>query len=310
MIRPLFLVLALLPALGIARAEATPAAPPGLRAAEASGGAFASIAEVAERLAADDPALVLLHVGHGRRGYERGHVPGAFFVEHDEAMVDRPGRTNGLVGSEAAAELFGRLGLRPGDDVVLVGDAGGVFPAPLRLALRRAGVRARLLDGHTRGWVAAGHPLSTDPPPVRTPTSWPVGVVRPVEATREEAAEAAALGRLVDSRSGRLFRGERSGHGTQRGGHIPGARNLPWQDFLLSVSDPRLKPGPDRERMAREAGLDPAAGGPLIVYDAIGTHAALAQAVLESLGFSPVRVLTGGYAGWAEAGLPVHGPSD
>ena len=268
-----------------------------------AGEAFATIEEVAERLG--EPGLVLVHVGHGPMGYGRGHVPGALFVPHDLAMTELPGRTNGLADDEAVVDLARRLGIDASSDVVLTGDANGVFPAPLRLLLTRLGVRARLLDGQVRGWEEAGHPLSTQPPPAPARSAFeppPATDRAAVRATLEEAQAPGVV--LVDVRPAREFAGEKPGHSVERAGHIPGAVSLPWSECFTGNRPPLLVDADTLLARLAEAGVEP--GDEVIVYDGIGTHAALGQAILTQLGFGGVRVLDGGFAGWDAAGLPVE----
>lgn len=76
-----------------------------------------------------------------------------------------------------------------------------------------------------------------------------------------------------------------------RGGHIPGAVHLPRGYFELQV-DEKL---PDKD-------------APLILYCAGGNRSALAAVDLEDLGYTDVRHMSRGYAGWKDAGLPVQVP--
>ena len=272
-----------------------------LAGAASAGAAFVSVAELADRL--DDPALVLLHVGHGPLGYERGHVPGARYVPHDLAMTEEPGRTNGLADDEAVLGLARSLGIDADSEVVLCGDANGVFPAPLWLLLTRLGVEARMLDGHLRGWEDAGLAVTTAVPAEATPSTYePPAELLVVEATPEEAQAPGV--KLVDVRPAREFAGEKPGHSVTRAGHAPGAVSLPWIDCFLGNRPPLLADlDVLRDRLAAAGVMT---GDDVIVYDGIGTHAALGHAILTELGFERVRVLRGGFAGWDAAGLPVE----
>ena len=189
--------------------------------------------------------------------------------------------------------------------MVLYGDANGVFPAPLRLLLDRLGVQARMLDGHLRGWEDAGLAVTTAVPEEAAPSEYgpPAPAERRVvEATLEEAQ--APHVKLVDVRPAREFAGEKPGHSVTRAGHAPGAVSLPWSDCFIGNRPPLLV---DlvvlRDRLAA-AGVT--SGDDVVVYDGIGTHAALGHAILTELGFENVRVLRGGFAGWDAAGLPVE----
>jgi thiosulfate/3-mercaptopyruvate sulfurtransferase len=121
-------------------------------------------ARLAERLE-EHPAPVLLHVGHGRWGYDRGHLPGAHYVDFREVMVDRDGLRVEAPARQDLIDLLEQRGARPDSAVVLYGDAAGVFPARLYVALAHHGLAERvfLLDGHLRGWRDTGRPLETSP---------------------------------------------------------------------------------------------------------------------------------------------------
>ena len=78
-------------------------------------------------------------------------------------------------------------------------------------------------------------------------------------------------------------------------GHIPGALNLSRDDFAADYR--RLRPS-----------LDPAKDKLIVVYCSGGDchDSGMVASALLSLGFSQVRVFTGGWSGWTEAGLPVE----
>ena len=258
---------------------------------------------VAPRVAADliDRGAVVLHVGHGRRGYDRSHVPGAFYVDFHEALADDGDDEAEVPDAAAVAELLGRYGVTADTTLVLYGDAAGVFPARLYLALATYGLadQVHMIDGHLRGWIATGLPTESDAPPAPEPT---VPDLRrpadgPIVTTADvEAAIAGGDVTLLDVRPADQFSGAKRGPNVARAGRVPGAVNVPWQTLLTGVNPPWLR---DADTLRAE--LD-AAGVPIdrpvIVYDAHGLQAALAWVVLLDLGYD-ARLYDAGYAAWA-----------
>ena len=143
--------------------------------------------QLAEHL--EDPGWRIIHVGHGRRGYERGHIPGAVFLDFDEVYINTDTLAMEMPTADAVQRLIQKLGIdrvgqadpaaaNPDDAtrkndaedsagrVVLVGDASGVFPARFLITLAHFGFgdRVSLLDGQLKGWQAAGYAVEPADP--------------------------------------------------------------------------------------------------------------------------------------------------
>ncbi len=105
---------------------------------------------------------LVVHVGHGRRGYERAHVPGAVYLDFDEIYVNRELAME-MPDPAVIARLVRRLGIDSAERVVLVGDASGVFPARFFVTLAHFGFgdRVTMLDGHMKGWQERGLPTAS-----------------------------------------------------------------------------------------------------------------------------------------------------
>ncbi|MEM7624283.1 MAG: rhodanese-like domain-containing protein [Planctomycetota bacterium] len=261
-----------------------------------------------------DPRLVLLHVGHGDKGYHRGHIPGARYVDFTEIMaLERDGRKTELLTPEAFETLMRRLGIDAESRVVLYGDAAGVFPARLYVTMRHFGLgeNARLLDGHLRGWVAQGRIVAATPgladgsgPPAAEPghavegKPWRPTVTPGVVVGDEDVRRAVAGQRatLLDVRPADQFSGQKKGPGVKVAGRIATAKNLPWREMVAGVKPPWLRPEAELRGALADAGVPQ--GRPVIVYDAAGMHASLAYAVLLELGYD-VSLYDGGYAAWS-----------
>jgi thiosulfate/3-mercaptopyruvate sulfurtransferase len=251
----------------------------------------------------DEPDLVVVHVGHGRTGYQRGHIPGAVFLEPRDLLVERDGIPNELPDLEVLTDIVRSLGIDGDSRVVLYEDAAGLFATRVYYTLAYLGLadRVALLDGHLRRWVAEERPTTTHEPMVE-PTDWSPtvdGSVRVELAEVVAAVEAlsgAGAALLIDARTPEQFRGERRGHGTEVAGRIPGAVNVPWLAQIESVRDPLLLPVDALRELYASAGVE--ARRPVIVYDATGMHASYTFFVLRYLGHDP-RLYDGSMAEWS-----------
>ena len=117
----------------------------------------------------------------GRAEYERGHLPGAVWLDIDTDLSDPPSPEAGrhpLPTPERFAAALGRVGIAAGTPVVAYDDAGGSIAARLWWLLHVLGEPAAVLDGGIAAWPGE---LTTDVPAVRpverAPRPWPRGPV-------------------------------------------------------------------------------------------------------------------------------------
>ena len=183
----------------------------------------------------------------GRVEYDRGHLPGARFVDLDTDLsgTEGPGR-HPLPAVDAFTGALGRMGISPEHTVVAYDASGGAIAARLWWMLDSIGHRsAFVLDGGIQAWMGAGLPLTTAAPrisPVGYPTTqrW-MGVVNADQVR-------SFLGRrpILDARSEDRYRGENE-MVDPRAGHIPTARaaffgkNLTPEGRFLSPESLRLR---------------------------------------------------------------------
>jgi len=268
--------------------------------------ALVSAEWVAERLAAaerDDPSLRLLEVDIEPENYDAGHVPGATKVDwkrdlQDSTTFDVPTRTD-------FERLLGDTGITTDSTVIVYGDMMNWFAAYAYWLLTYYGHRdVRLLDGGRDVWTDGDYPLTTD---IRrfTARSYAVdGMDESIRADRPDVEDAMSRGKpLVDVRTPEEYRGEILAppgwnEGVQRGGHIPGAVNVPWSQVVRE--DGRFKPREELDEIYREAGLTP--DSEVITYGRIGERSALTWFVLhELLGYSDVRNYYGSWVEWGNS---------
>jgi thiosulfate/3-mercaptopyruvate sulfurtransferase len=167
--------------------------------------------------------------------FRDARIPGAVFFDID-AIADRSSELPHMAPSpEVFADKVGALGIGD-DDTVVVYDQLGVFSAPrCWWTFRLFGHdHVHVLDGGLPKWKAEGRPLETGPaqPPARatiTPKFRPE-LVRSLDQVRAMLEQGK---QVVDARGGARFRAEApEPRASLRGGHMPGARNLPFPELL------------------------------------------------------------------------------
>jgi thiosulfate/3-mercaptopyruvate sulfurtransferase len=233
----------------------------------------------------------------GRDSFEAAHVPGAVFFDIDQIADPDTDLPHMLPTPEAFATAAGALGLTR-EATVVVYDAQGLFSAPrVWWTLRVMGFPdVRVLDGGLPKWQADGHPI-TDGPAAPTGTS-PAPEFRP-ELVRDLAAVRSDLEshaeQLVDARSAARFRGEapepRAG---LRGGHMPGACNVPFGDVVSP--DGTLKPAEQLRAAFEAAGVDLAR--PIVTSCGSGVSASVLALALARIGREDVAVYDGSWTEW------------
>lgn len=235
----------------------------------------------------------------GRATYERGHIPGAVFVDLDRDLAAPAGMggRHPLPDLTEFAATLGRLGIAPHTHVVAYDDNGGRIAARLWWMLRAIGhARVQVLDGGYQAWVAAGRDIGVGAVTPR-PTSYPVPEGFSGVATHDQLD-----GRtVVDAREGERYRGEVEPVDL-KAGHIPGAVNIPTSRNLND--DGRFRDTADL--------TDLYAGLPHDVVVSCGSgvtacHNALAMVVA---GGELPDVYVGSFSEWARLDLPVATGAD
>jgi thiosulfate/3-mercaptopyruvate sulfurtransferase len=174
--------------------------------------------------------------------------------------------------------------------------------------------KARIMDGGRRKWEREHRPLTRDVP-VYAPTTYRAAERQdgPLRVFRDDVlAHVRTNGQLVDVRSPEEYRGERlhmpdyPNEGALRGGHIPGARSIPWAR-AINVDDGTFKTADElRQIYVGEQGLQPSE--PTIAYCRIGERSSHTWFVLKYLlGFSNVRNYDGSWTEWGNlVGVPIE----
>ncbi|MFB9732609.1 sulfurtransferase [Ornithinimicrobium kibberense] len=257
-----------------------------------------------------DDGLVVLESDEDVLLYDTGHVPGALKLDWHTDLNDP--LTRDYVDGERFAQVMGERGIDRGTTVVIYGDKSNWWAAYALWVMTLFGHEdVRLLDGGRAAWIAEGRELTTEVPQVE-PVDYPV-VERDdsqVRAFREDVL-AHLGGPLVDVRSPGEYSGELlhmpdyPQEGAMRGGHIPGARSVPWA--RAANEDGTFKAREELEAIyLAEQGLDPAEE--TVAYCRIGERSSHTWFVLTHLlGFEKVRNYDGSWTEWGNAvGVPVE----
>ncbi|WP_223691284.1 sulfurtransferase [Leifsonia poae] len=257
--------------------------------------------ELARALAAGDPIRVLdvrwkLGGPPGRQEYERGHIPGAAYVDLDTELAGHGEPADGrhpLPDLAAFQEAARRWGVDDGDDVVVADDLFGQSAARAWWLLRYAGFpTVRVLDGGLSAWRAAGGPVESG---VVTPRPGSVtlrfGALPTLDA--DAAAALAAEGVLLDARAAERYRGDVEPM-DPRAGHIPGAVSAPTAENLDNAG--RMLPAP--VLAARFAALGVTPDAPVGVYCGSGVTAAHEALALDVAGFA-ASLYPGSWSAWS-----------
>ena len=261
-----------------------------------------------------DPNIRLVEVDEDILLYETGHAPGAVKVDWQLDFWDPVMRE--FIGPEQFAALMGRLGITPDTTVVLYGDKSNWWAAYAYWFFQYNGhTNAKIMNGGRQKWVAENRPSTTDTPEI-TPAEYPVGQRdESIRAYRDQVKAhiekvRAGQGAMVDVRSPDEFSGKVTHmpnypqEGVLRGGHIPGARNIPW---ARTVNEDGTFKSPEELRAMYEAeGVTP--DKEVIAYCRIAERSSHSWFVLtQLLGYPKVSNYDGSWTEWGNAvGLPIE----
>jgi thiosulfate/3-mercaptopyruvate sulfurtransferase len=248
-----------------------------------------------------DPGVVvvdcrfeLANPSAGRAAHEEAHVPGAAYLDLDRDLSGPKAAHGGrhpLPDPAVFAATLGALGVDETVTVVAYDVPQAAIAPRLWWILRYLGHdRAAVLDGGWPAWRAAGLPVEGGAPPRRTPRRF-VPRLRPeMTATVEDVRRlSAGHGTLVDSRAPERYRGEVEPLDPVAG-HVPGARNLPWNEALDAQG--RLKP------RAALAGRFEGVGEEAVVYCGSGVTACANLLAMDEAGVTGARLYPGSWSDW------------
>lgn len=259
----------------------------------------------------NDPNVRLIEVDVDTNSYSQGHIPGAIGFNWQSQLQDQIVRAP--VSKEQLEALLSDAGVTRDTTVVLYGDNNNWFAAWAYWILKYYGHKdVRLLNGGRVKWVADNRELTTAVPSYAR-TSYVAGEPHAdIRAFRDQIL--AQLGKngfaTVDVRSPGEFSGELLApanlpqEGAQRGGHIPGAANIPWASTVRQ--DGTFKSVEELKALYEGKGVTP--DKDVVAYCRIGERSSHTWFVLtELLGYGNVRNYDGSWTEWGSLiGAPIE----
>jgi thiosulfate/3-mercaptopyruvate sulfurtransferase len=241
--------------------------------------------------------------------YEVGHIPGAVKLDW-HVDVQNP-VTRDFIDQAGLEKLFGNWGISNDTTIVLYGDRNNWYAAYAFWLFTEYGVKnLKILNGGRAKWEAEGRPYTKEIPHFATATYHAQPADESIRAFRDQVAEGLKdpNRRLVDVRSPQEYSGELlhianyPQEGAQRGGHIPGAKSIPWA--TAANADGTFKSADELQSIYGGKDVNPT--NEVISYCRIGERSAHTWFVLtQLLGYPNVRNYDGS---WTEWGSLVRAP--
>jgi thiosulfate/3-mercaptopyruvate sulfurtransferase len=256
------------------------------------------------------PGFKLVEIDVDTKAYDAGHIRGAVGVNWRTELQDQVSRD--IIGKEAFENLVGGAGIAPQDTVILYGDSNNWFAANGFWLFKVYGHKdVRLMNGGRNKWLREPDKELTAERPNPRPVPYTVTETRPeLRALLPEVLQTAKSQafNLVDVRSHDEFTGKVIAppgmtETAQRGGHVPGAKCIPWGTPV--APDGTFRSADElRAIYLLEKGVDP--NRPTIAYCRIGERSSHTWFVLRYLlGLKDVRNYDGS---WTEYGSVIGAP--
>ncbi len=258
----------------------------------------------------NDPRVRIVEADEDPLLYEIGHIENAAKLDWHVDVQDPV--TRDFVNKAAFEALMSRYGITPDTTIVLYGDKNNWYAAYSFWLFRMYGHRdLRLMNGGRTKWEAEGRPYTKQAPSFSATQYAAQEPDTSIRAFRRqvEAAVEAKQGAMVDVRSPDEYTGKTihmvnyPQEGAQRGGHIPGAQNIPWG--TAADADGTFKSAEELRTIYGGKGVTP--DKPIITYCRIGERSAHTWFVLtQLLDYPNVRNYDGSWTEWGNlVGAPI-----
>jgi thiosulfate/3-mercaptopyruvate sulfurtransferase len=257
-----------------------------------------------------DPQVVVVEVDVDTQAYEEGHVPGALGWNWHTQLCDTIRRD--VISKSELEKLLGESGISNDTTVILYGDNNNWFAAWALWQMKMHGHDdVRIMNGCRKKWLAEGRVITKDvrkaEPTTYTAKERDESVRSYLMQVQKAMSEKDFV--MVDVRSGDEYTGKILAppglpETCQRGGHIPGAINVPWAQACNE--DGTFKSRQDLESLYMGKGVSPDKN--VIAYCRIGERSSHTWFVLKYLlGFPNVSNYDGSWTEWGNlVGAPVE----
>jgi thiosulfate/3-mercaptopyruvate sulfurtransferase len=257
----------------------------------------------------NDPNIRLIEADEDVLLYEVGHIPGAVKLDWHVDVQDPIARD--FVSQQAFEQLMSRWGINNDTLIILYGDRNNWYACYSYWLFTMYGHRnLKIMNGGRSKWEAESRPLTKDVPHFQATTYHAQPADESIRAFRDDVFDGlkSSERRLIDVRSPQEYTGELlhmvnyPQEGAQRGGHIPGAKNIPWA--TAANADGTFKSAEELRQIY--GGKDVTPDREVIAYCRIGERSAHTWFVLTRLlGYPRVRNYDGS---WTEWGSLVRAP--
>ena len=259
----------------------------------------------------DTENVRLVEVDVDTTAYDQGHITGAVGWNWTTQLNDQV--TRDILVKEQMQRLLGESGIGRNTTVVLYGDNNNWFATYAFWQMKIYGHRrVKMMNGGRQKWIDEGRPTTTDAPDVLRRIYRASNADTSIRATREYVINTASTRNntgLVDVRAPAEYSGELLApanlpqEGAQRGGHIPGAANIPWAS-AVNEADGTFKSVEELRTIYGGQGIS--GDTEVITYCRIGERSSHTWFVLtQILGYNKVRNYDGS---WTEYGSIVGAP--
>ena len=259
----------------------------------------------------NDPNLRLIEVDVDTSAYEQGHIPGAVGWNWQTQLQDTLRRD--LADQRSFSQLAGKAGITPETAVILYGDNNNWFAAWAFWQMKYYGHHdVRLMNGGRKKWLEEKRPISTAAPKIQPANYVAKSPDVSIRAKREDifsVLDRHSPAQMVDVRSADEFTGKVIAppgmtETAQRGGHIPGAANIPWAQAV--AEDGTFKPADALRQLYGGKGIK--GDQEVIAYCRIGERSSHTWFVLKYLlGYKNVRNYDGSWTEWGNlVGAPIE----
>ncbi len=271
--------------------------------------ALVSTAWVAQHL--KDPNVRIVESDEDVLLYDTGHVPGAVKIDWINDLNDPVVRD--YIKSERFAQLLSEKGIGNDTTVVFYGDKNNWWACYAFWVFQLFGhSNAKVMNGGRKKWIEERRELSKEAPLYsKADYKAPRRDDSRIRAFRDDVLAHVGAGKpLVDVRSPGEYRGELlhmadyPQEGALRGGHIPGARNIPWSK--AAAEDGTFKSFDDLKELYQSEGITP--DKDIVAYCRIGERSSHTWFVLTYLlGYPHVRNYDGSWTEWGNlVGMPIE----